>query len=119
MPDILQEWSQLIKRAMPLKTTLRFRGGGTKDFYSQSLEGEVFDTRAYAGILSYEPSELVVTVCAGTPLKELETALAEKGQCLAFEPPHFGEGATVGGMVAAGLSGPSRANVGNRYLSEM
>ena len=62
MPDILQEWSQLIKRAMPLKTTLRFRGGGTKDFYSQSLEGEVFDTRAYAGILSYEPSELVVTV---------------------------------------------------------
>jgi glycolate oxidase FAD binding subunit len=55
----------------------------------------------------------VVTVCAGTPLKELETALAEKGQCLAFEPPHFGEGATVGGMVAAGLSGPSRANVGN------
>jgi len=113
MPDILQEWSQLIKRAMPLKTTLRFRGGGTKDFYSQSLEGEVFDTRVYAGILSYEPSELVVTVRAGTPLKELETALAEKGQCLAFEPPHFGEGATVGGMVAAGLSGPSRANVGN------
>jgi glycolate oxidase FAD binding subunit len=113
MPDILQEWSQRIQRATASKTPLRFRGGGTKDFYSQSLEGEVFDTRAYAGILSYEPSELVITVCAGTPLKELEAALAEKGQCLAFEPPHFGEGATVGGMVAAGLSGPSRANVGN------
>ena len=113
MSDILQEWSQRIQRAASSKTPLRFRGGGTKDFYSQSLEGEVFDTRACAGILSYEPSELVVTVCAGTLLKELEAALLEKGQCLAFEPPHFGEGATVGGMVAAGLSGPSRANVGN------
>jgi len=113
MSDILQEWSQRIQRAASSKTPLRFRGGGTKDFYSQSLEGEVFDTRAYAGILSYEPSELVVTVCAGTSLKELEAALSEKGQSLAFEPPHFGEGATVGGMVAAGLSGPSRANVGN------
>ena len=113
MSEIVQEWSQQIQRATASKTPLRFRGGGTKDFYSQSLEGEILDTRAYAGILSYEPSELVVTVCAGTPLKELETALAEKGQCLAFEPPHFGEGATVGGMVAAGLSGPSRANVGN------
>ena len=113
MSDILQEWSQRIQLAASSKTPLRFRGGGTKDFYSQSLEGEVFDTRAYAGILSYEPSELVVTVCAGTSLKELEAALAEKGQSLAFEPPHFGEGATVGGMVAAGLGGPSRANVGN------
>ena len=70
---------------MPLKTTLRFRGGGTKDFYSQSLEGEVFDTRAYAGILSYEPSELVVTVQAGTPLAELEAALAER---LAYAEAH-------------------------------
>ena len=113
MSDILQEWSQRIQRATTSKTPLRLRGGGTKDFYSQNLEGEVFDTSTYAGILSYEPSELVVTVCAGTPLKELEAALLEKGQCLAFEPPHFGETATVGGMVAAGLSGPSRANVGN------
>jgi len=113
MSDILQEWSQRIQLAASSKTPLRFRGGGTKDFYSQNLEGEVFDTRAYVGILSYEPSELVVTVCAGTPLKELEAALLEKGQCLYFEPPHFGETATVGGMVAAGLSGPSRANVGN------
>ena len=113
MSEIVQEWSQQIQRATASKRPLRFYGGGTKDFYSQSLVGEILDTRAYAGILSYEPSELVVTVCAGTPLKELEAALAEKGQCLAFEPPHFGEGATVGGMVAAGLSGPSRANVGN------
>ena len=92
--------------------TLRLRGGGTKDFWGAPVQGEVLDTRAWAGIVSYEPSELVVTVRAGTPLAELEAALAEKGQCLAFEPPHFGPGATVGGMVAAGLSGPARASVG-------
>jgi glycolate oxidase FAD binding subunit len=92
--------------------TLRLRGGGSKDFWGQSLTGDVLDTRAYQGIVSYEPSELVVTARCGTPLAELEAALAEKGQCLAFEPPHFNEGATVGGMVAAGLSGPARATAG-------
>ena len=91
---------------------LRLRGGGSKDFWGQSLTGEVLDTRAYRGIVSYEPSELVVTVRCGTPLAELEAALAEQGQCLAFEPPHFGPDATVGGMVAAGLSGPARATAG-------
>ena len=91
---------------------LRLRGGGTKDFWGQSLTGEVLDTRAYQGIVSYEPSELVVTARCGTPLAELEAALAEKGQCLAFEPPHFGLDATVGGMVASGLSGPARATAG-------
>jgi glycolate oxidase FAD binding subunit len=93
--------------------TLRLRGGGTKDFWGAPLQGEVLDTRAYAGIISYEPSELVVTVRCGTPLAELEAALAAKGQCLPFEPPHFGAGATVGGMVAAGLAGPARASVGS------
>ena len=58
MSEIVQEWSQRIQRATASKTPLRFRGGGTKDFYSQSLEGEILDTRAYTGILSYEPSEL-------------------------------------------------------------
>ena len=95
---------------------LRLRGGGSKDFWGQSLTGEVLDTRAYQGIVSYEPSELVVTARCGTPLAELEGVLAEKGQCLAFEPPHFGQGseqgATVGGMVASGLSGPARATAG-------
>ncbi|MFY9184986.1 MAG: glycolate oxidase subunit GlcE [Limnohabitans sp.] len=95
---------------------LRLRGSGSKDFWGQSLTGEVLDTRGYRGIVSYEPSELVVTARCGTPLAELEAALAEKGQCLAFEPPHFGQGsengATVGGMVAAGLSGPARATAG-------
>jgi glycolate oxidase FAD binding subunit len=101
-----------VRQAAADGRTLRLRGGGSKDFWGQSLTGEVLDTRAYQGIVSYEPSELVVTARCGTPLAELEAALAEKGQCLAFEPPHFGPGATVGGMVAAGLSGPARATVG-------
>ena len=101
-----------VRQAAADGRTLRLRGGGSKDFWGQSLTGEVLDTRVYRGIVSYEPSELVVTVRCGTPLAELEAALAEKGQCLAFEPPHFGAGATVGGMVAAGLSGPARATAG-------
>lgn len=101
-----------VRQAAAEGRTLRLRGGGSKDFSGQSLTGEVLDTRAYQGIVSYEPSELVVTARCGTPLAELEATLAEKGQCLAFEPPHFGEGATVGGMVAAGLSGPARATAG-------
>ncbi|WP_299513837.1 glycolate oxidase subunit GlcE [uncultured Limnohabitans sp.] len=101
-----------VRQAAADGRTLRLRGGGSKDFWGQSLTGEVLDTRVYRGIVSYEPSELVVTVRCGTPLAELEAALAEKGQCLAFEPPHFGEVATVGGMVAAGLSGPARATAG-------
>ncbi|MBC7718433.1 MAG: glycolate oxidase subunit GlcE [Chitinophagaceae bacterium] len=96
---------------------LRLRGGGSKDFYGQTLKGEVLDTRVLSGVVSYEPSELVITALAGTPLAELETLLAAQGQCFPFEPPHFdanqGAGtATVGGMVAAGLSGPARASVG-------
>ena len=107
-----QQLIDTVRAAAADGRTLRLRGGGTKDFWGAPLQGEVLDTRAYAGIISYEPSELVVTARCGTPLAELEAVLAEKGQCLAFEPPHFGPGATVGGMVAAGLSGPARASVG-------
>ena len=116
MPDTLQHTLQHFTDRILVATQtgqpLRLRGGGTKDFLGQSLQGEVLDTTAYSGILSYEPSELVITVCCGTPLAEVEAALAQKGQCFAFEPPHFGKGATIGGMVAAGLSGPARASVG-------
>ena len=96
-------------------TALRICGGGSKNLLASahsSASAEPLDTRIHTGITSYEPSELVITARAGTPLAELEAALAEQHQCLPFEPPHFGPGATVGGMVAAGLSGPARASVG-------
>jgi glycolate oxidase FAD binding subunit len=91
---------------------LEIRGGGTKRFYGEAPAGEPLDVTGLSGISSYEPSELVVTARCGTRLAELEAVLAERGQCLPFEPPHFGPAATVGGMVAAGLAGPSRACVG-------
>ena len=92
---------------------LRIQGGNTKQFYGDThADTQVLDTRGWRGVVSYEPTELVVTVKSGTPLAELENLLAEQGQSLAYEPPHFGAGATVGGMVAAGLAGPARANVG-------
>lgn len=101
-----------VREAAQAGTPLRIRGGGSKDFYGQALDGEVLDIGEYSGVISYEPSELVVTVRGGTPLAELEALLAEQGQCLPFEPPHFGPHATVGGMVASGLSGPARASSG-------
>ncbi|NMM92485.1 glycolate oxidase subunit GlcE [Rhodococcus sp. SRB_17] len=113
MDTVLSQITDRVREAATHQTALRIRGGGSKDFHGGvALRSEVLDTRAYTGIVSYEPSELVVTARAGTPLAELEAALAEKHQCLPFEPPHFGPGATVGGMVAAGLSGPARASVG-------
>jgi glycolate oxidase FAD binding subunit len=113
MANSLLHITDRIKAAANAGTPLRIRGGGTKDFYGQSLQGEILDTTGLKGISSYEPSELVVTVKAGTPLAELEAVLAEKNQCLPFEPPRFNTGTTVGGMVAAGLSGPSRASSGS------
>jgi len=101
-----------VREAAQAGTPLRIRGGGSKDFYGQALRGEVLDMGACSGVISYEPSELVVTVRGGTPLAELEALLAGQGQCLPFEPPHFGPHATVGGMVASGLSGPARASSG-------
>ncbi|MDP9995829.1 glycolate oxidase FAD binding subunit [Variovorax boronicumulans] len=112
MDSALHQIVERIRAAAADATPLCIRGGGTKDFYGEALQGDILDTTALTGITNYEPSELVVTVRAGTPLAELEAALAEKGQCLPFEPPHFGSGGTVGGMVAAGLSGPARASVG-------
>ncbi len=92
---------------------LCIRGGGTKDFYGETPAGAVLDTRALTGTSSYEPTELVVTTRCGTPLAELEALLAAEGQCLPFEPPRYGAGSTVGGMLAAGLSGPARARAGS------
>ena len=112
MTDTLQALIDPIRAAAASRTPLRIRGQGSKDFYGASLQGGLLDTRSHSGIVSYEPTELVITARTGTPLAELEAALAEQGQCLAFEPPRFDGRGSVGGMVASGLSGPSRASVG-------
>lgn len=108
----LAEIQDRVRAAAAGKTALRLRGGGSKDFYGDTLRGDVFDTTGYAGIVAYEPTELVVTARCGTRLDDLEAALAKENQLLPFEPPHFAPGATLGGCVAAGLSGPRRAAAG-------
>ncbi len=114
MDSVISTFKERIKQAAANAQVLRIQGGNTKHFYGEhDASHEVLDTRELTGVVSYEPSELVVTVRSGTPLSELEQLLSTKGQCLAYEPPHFGAAATVGGMVAAGLAGPSRANVGS------
>jgi glycolate oxidase FAD binding subunit len=113
MEQALQHFQDRIRYAGTTGSALRFRGGGSKDWYGQRLQGDVLDTSAYSGIVDYDPTELVVTVRAGTPLAELQATLAQHNQFLAFEPPHFGASSTVGGMVAAGLSGPRRFAVGS------
>jgi glycolate oxidase FAD binding subunit len=115
MDPALNQLCEAIRAASAARTPLRIRAGGTKDFYGNSVQGELLDPRSIAGIVNYEPTELVITARAGTPLAELEQLLAENGQMLAFEPPHFGSGATVGGCVAAGLSGPRRVSFGPTY----
>ena len=107
----LDDIVQAVKAAHDSHTPLRIRGAGSKDFYGGMLSGEVLEVAGYRGIVAYEPTELYITAQCGTPLAEIEAALAEKGQMLACEPPRF-SGATVGGCVAAGLSGPRRQQAG-------
>ena len=113
MDRALEALQGTMRAAAEKRTPLRIRGGGTKDFYGGPLDGEVVDTRVYAGIIDYEPTELVLTARAGTSLAAIESAMRARGQMLAFEPPHFGEGATLGGAVACGLSGPRRPYAGS------
>ena len=109
----IESFREQILNAANNKTSLSIEGGGTKAWYGNPNSNAKLNTRTYSGILEYQPEELVITACAGTPLKEIEAALKEKNQVLAFEPPHFGEHATFGGAIAAGLAGPGRISVGN------
>lgn len=112
MTAAIEALCERVRQAAAAGTPLRIRGGGSKDFYGGEPSGELLDTRVLTGIVAYEPRELVLTVRAGTPLVEVEAALAAERQMLAFEPPHFGPGATIGGVVATGLSGPRRPHAG-------
>ncbi len=97
-----------VQQAIATRTPLCIRGGGSKAFYGRAGAGELLDLSGHRGIVAYAPSELVITARAGTPLAEIEALLAQHNQMLPFEPPYFGPSASLGGMVAAGLSGPRR-----------
>ena len=106
-------WCDQIRAAAQEGRALSVQGQGSKAFHGETPRGIPLSTLGWSGVLSYEPSDLVVTVRSGTSLSELEALLATQGQCLPFEPPRLGgAAATVGGMVACGLAGPARASVG-------
>jgi glycolate oxidase FAD binding subunit len=110
--SVIESLRQAVLQAARQRQALRIRGGGSKDFYGEPAGGAVLDVSTLRGIISYEPSELVITAYCGTPLAEVQAALAQAGQMLAFEPPAFAAQATLGGVIAAGLSGPRRAWAG-------
>ena len=117
LPMLLETIRAAASQPASSRPRFRIHGSGSHDFYGECLEGHLLETRGLQGEVRYEPSELVISVAAGTPLAHTEKLLAEHGQCLAFEPPHFQRDnskgqATVGGMVASGFSGPARASVG-------
>jgi glycolate oxidase FAD binding subunit len=101
---LLEQVNQALQNATPL----RIQGSNSKAFLGRVTAGEILDTRSHRGIVSYDPTELVITARCGTPLAELSQVLDAAQQMLACEPPSFGDGATVGGMIACGLSGPRR-----------
>ena len=106
---LLEQVSQALQNATPL----RIQGSNSKVFLGRIVAGEVLDTRSHRGIVSYDPTELVITARCGTPLSELAEALNQAQQMLPCEPPSFGDDATVGGMIASGLSGPRRPWAGS------
>ena len=111
--DIEQTLQEAVRAAFAAGTPLAICGSGTKRFYTGAATGAPLAVTGHRGIVSYEPTELVITARAGTPLAEIEAALAEKNQMLGFEPPHFGPTATLGGTIACNLSGPRRPYAGS------
>ncbi|MBA3812037.1 MAG: glycolate oxidase subunit GlcE [Caulobacteraceae bacterium] len=110
--DLSEALAEAVRSASERGAPLRIVGGDTKGFYGRRVDGEVLDVSGHRGVVAYEPSELVITARAGTPIGEIEALLAAHGQTLAFEPPVFGAASTLGGVVAAGLSGPTRPFAG-------
>lgn len=104
--------AETVKTAAAAHARLAITGSGSKCFYTGPIEGAPLDVSGHRGIVSYDPTELVITARAGTPLADVERALSEHRQMLAFEPPHFGPNATLGGAIACGFSGPRRPYAG-------
>ncbi|MHB8428714.1 MAG: glycolate oxidase subunit GlcE [Acidiferrobacterales bacterium] len=110
--DCSEELRDLVRTASNAGKPLQIAGGGSKSFYGRDARGTCLAVHLHRGIVSYDPCELVLTARAGTPLKQIEAVLAKNNQMLAFEPPHLGEWATLGGAIATGLSGPRRPYAG-------
>lgn len=111
--DISRSLAEAVQAAAAARTPLAIRGGGSKARYTATLRGTPLNVTGHRGVVNYEPTELVITARAGTPLDVIEAALSEHNQMLGFEPPHFGPAATLGGTIACGFSGPRRPYAGS------
>jgi len=110
--DITQQLQQYVQNAFENTKPLAIVGGNSKSFYGHALSVDTLDVSKHQGVISYEPTELVITARAGTPLADIEKLLHENGQMLGFEPPAYAETATLGGTVACNFSGPRRVSCG-------
>lgn len=110
--DISDALAQDIRAAAAQGTARRIVGGNSKAWFGRTIDAPALSTAPHRGIISYEPTELVISARSGTPLHDIEELLAQHGQMLAFEPPYFGASATLGGTIACGLSGPRRPYAG-------
>ena len=118
-PDSCAEIEDIIRDALQEKTPLKITGFGTKSSLGGAVQAEdELSLSAHSGITDYQPEELVLVAKSGTPLLEIEETLAQKGQMLAFEPPHLAQfyraehPGSIGGMIACNLSGPRRISAG-------
>ncbi len=110
--DLEQTFQEQIREAVANAQPLQIVGNGSKAFYGNASQGKRLEVSEHSGVVDYDPAELVITLRGGCKLQEVETLLAEQGQMFGFEPPHFSEQASIGGMVASGLCGPRRAFAG-------
>ncbi len=110
--DYTQILQQQVAEAYARGQSLKIVGGDSKAFYGRQVAGEVLELGRHQGVLTYEPTELVITVRAGTLLTDIQDLLAAQGQMLGFEPPAFANSATIGGTIACNFSGPGRAAYG-------
>ena len=110
--DASEDLLAVVKQAISDKSALQIQGGNTKAFYGRKPGGQTLTVSAHRGIVNYEPTELVLTARSGTLLADIDAELRLQDQMLPFEPPHFGEQATLGGCIACGLAGPRRPYTG-------
>ncbi|MEJ2361232.1 MAG: glycolate oxidase subunit GlcE [Gammaproteobacteria bacterium] len=106
--DCSNELRQQVETLVADKSPVKIQAGDSKAFYGNPVDANPLSVSAHRGIVHYEPTELVITARCGTSLTEIEKTLADNRQILGFEPPHFGNNATLGGSIATGLSGPAR-----------
>ncbi len=113
LPSTVEEVQQCVLAAVTNEEPLEVIGAGSKRYFGHPVNApRVLSLARLSGIVDYQPQELLVVVRPGTPLRELEQTLAERGQGLAFEPPHWSENATIGGVIGCNLAGPRRPKAG-------